>query len=71
MITPSFIFAMFSLLMIPSVSGNSGQCSAITSEVFSTVSRSTYSASAFPLSFGYESYAITFIPSAFAIRPVA
>src|SRR5699024_915161 len=42
MITPSFIFVMFSLLTIPSVSGNSGQCSAITSELASTSSNSAY-----------------------------
>ena len=41
MMTPSFILAIFSLLMMPSVSGKSGQCRAITSASRSSVSNST------------------------------
>ena len=49
-IAPSFIFAMFSLLMMPWVEGNSGQCRNTKSDCFKSSSSSTYSATAFPAS---------------------
>ena len=52
---PSFILAMVSRLMIPSVSGNRGQWRATTSDRARRASRSTYSAMARPASLGWLS----------------
>ena len=68
-IAPSFIFAMLALLMMPSVSGNSGQCSEMTSASASSVSSETYSAIARPVSVSVRLCASTRIPSARAMRP--
>ena len=68
-IAPSFIFAMLSRLMIPAVSGNSGQCSETTSASASSVSSGTYSAIARPSSVSVRLYASTRIPIARAMRP--
>ena len=70
-ITPSFIFAMLSRLMIPRVFGKSGQCRVITSESARRTSSGTYSPRARPSSQGNASYASTRIPIALAIFPVA
>lgn len=69
-ITPSFIPAMVSRLMMPVFSGVRLQWRKITSEVFSSVSRSTYWAMASPEALGKGSLAMTFMPRALAMRPV-
>ena len=68
--TPSFIFAMVSLLMMPCVCGLRGQCRKMTSDSAKRVSGSTYAAAFLPSSVSCGLQAMTFMPMALRIPAV-